>query len=164
MKKNLLLLLFWFLVISGCKWSMDIVEYNDSFVSVVKECTDANKALFDTFETKEVEIDSIVESIHENINICGGAKEKALKLWDFQSDSSLKDAVVDVLSAEVNYLEKFWSTEPYWNMQNKTDEDKMAYEWIVNDLTEAQNMLNQQFINLQWVQEAFAAKYNLDLK
>lgn len=164
MKKNLMLLLFWFLVISGCKWSMNVVEYNDSFVSVVKECTDANKALFDTFEANEATIDSIVESLHGNIDICSVAKEKALQLWDFQKDSSLKDAVVDVLTAEVDYLEKFWSTEPYWNMQNKTDEDKMAYEWIVNDLTEAQNQLNQQFINLQSVQEAFAAKYNLDLK
>lgn len=164
MKKVFLLLLFWFLVVSGCKWSMNVVEYNDSLVSIVKECTDANKALFDTFEANEATIDSIVESLNANINVCSLAKEKALQLWDFQKDSTLKDAVVDVLSAEVDYLEKFWSTERYWNMQNKTDEDKMAYEWIVNDLTESQNMLNQQFINLQWVQEAFAAKYNLDLK
>ena len=85
-------------------------------------------------------------------------------MGDYDKDSSLKDAVVNLLSMEVVYLEKFWTTQRYRNIDNITDEDKLAYEGLVSDLNEAQNSLNQQFTNLQTVQEAFAVKHGLKLE
>lgn len=162
MKKSIWLLsLLWVLVLSWCGWSNNVEEYNDAFVSIVRECTDANKALFETYQTKEVAVDVILETLQSNIDICNSAREKALDMWNFKWDSSLKDGVVDLLTMEVEYLQKFWSTKNYWNIDNLTDEDKVAYDWIVSDLNETQNALNQQFVNLQGIQEAFAAKYQL---
>jgi hypothetical protein len=47
-----------------------VVEYNDSFVEIVKECTDANQTLFQNFNAEQATIDSIEQSIQENISIC----------------------------------------------------------------------------------------------
>lgn len=154
----------WILILSWCGWTSDVIEYNDSFVAIVKECTDANQTLFQTFQSDWSTLDSIGESLQSNIEICNNAKAKASELWNYDKDSSLKDAVIDLLSMEVVYLEKFWATQRYWNIDNITDEDKAAYDWLVSDLNEAQNTLNQQFTNLQTVQEAFAAKHWLNLE
>jgi hypothetical protein len=85
-------------------------------------------------------------------------------MWDFDKDSSLKDAVVDLLSTEVDYLQKFWSTKTYWNIDNITEEDKVAYESIVNDLYQTEEILNSKFTSLQTTQEGFAAKHGLKLE
>lgn len=166
MKKSIWLLsLLWILVLSGCGGSSsNIVEYNDTLVSIVKECTDANQALFQTFQADRSTLDSIGESLQSNIEICNQAKAKALELWNYGKDTSMKDGVVDLLDKEVIYLEKFWATQRYWNIDNITDEDKLAYDWLVSDLNDAQNSLNQQFTNLQTIQEAFAAKNGLKLE
>jgi hypothetical protein len=111
-----------------------------------------------------VTLDSIAETLQSNIEICNKAKSKALDLWNFDKDSSLKDAVVDLLSSEVDYLQKFWSTEKYRNIDNITPEDEAAYEDIVRDLYKSETELNAKFISLQEVQEAFAAKHWLKLE
>ena len=109
-------------------------------------------------------IDSITQTLQDNINICQNAQEKASKMWDYDKDSSLKDAVVNLLSMEVDYLQKFSETSRYWNIDNLTDEDKASYDSIVSDLNQSQTLLNQQFTNLQDVQEAFAVKHGLKLE
>ena len=165
MKKGVWLLsLLWILILSGCGWSNSIVEYNDSFVAIVKECTEANQTLFQTFKANTSTLDSIADSVQANIEICGNASAKASELWDYEKDSSLKDAVIDVLDTEVEYLQKFAATNRYRNIDNLTDEDKEAYDEIESDLNATQNVLNQKFTNLQDVQEAFAAKYGLILE
>lgn len=165
MKKSLSVLwLLWILVLSGCGWSMNVVEYNDNFVSIVKECTDANQTLFENFQSSEATTDSRITSLQENITICENAKEKALKLWYYDKDSSLKDAVVNLLSMEVDYLGKFWSTSRYRDIHDITDEDEAAYEWLANDLHEAEESLNTKFTALQETQEAFAARHRLKLE
>ena len=164
MKKSLWILsLLWILVLSGCGGS-SVVEYNDSLVEIVKECTDANQTLFQNFNAELATVDSISQSIQENIAACQWAQKKAEKIWDYEKDSSLKDAVINLLTSEVIYLQKFASSEPYWNIDNLTDEDKEAYNWIVSDLNETQAALNQQFTNSQDVQEAFATKHWLKLE
>ncbi len=164
MKKSLWILsLLWVLVLSWCGGS-NVVEYNDKFVVVVKECTDANQTLFQNFNADGATLDSIEQSIQDNITICEWAHEKAEKIWDYEKDSSLKDAVVSLLENEVLYLRKFAATKPYRNIDNLTDEDKDAYNWIVSELNELQTTLNQQFTNLQDIQEAFATKHWLKLE
>ena len=71
MKKTLwLIALLWVLILSWCWDSTNVVEYNDNFVVIVKECTDANQSLFKTFNTDWSSLDSIAQSLQENISIC----------------------------------------------------------------------------------------------
>ena len=164
MKKSLWILsMLWILVLSWC-WGSSVVEYNDDLVVLVKECTDANQALYQNFNADWATLDSIAQYLQDNISVCQNAQTKASKIWDYDKDSSLKDAVVNLLAMEVDYLQKFASTEPYWNIDNLTDEDKDSYKWIVAELNQSQDLLNQQFTNLQGVQEAFAAKHGLKLE
>ena len=165
MKKSLWLIsLLWILILSWCWSSLNVVEYNDSFVALVKECTDANQSLFQTFNVDWSAIDSIAASLQENVIICQNSQKKAADMWDYDKDSSLKDAVVDLLASEVDYLQKFWSTEKYRNIDNITPEDEAVYEDIVRDLYKSETDLNAKFVSLQEVQEAFAAKHWLKLE
>ena len=64
MKKTLAILpLLALLVLAGCGKSVSVVEYNDSFVAVVKECTDSTQELFNVFQADDSTIDFIKESI-----------------------------------------------------------------------------------------------------
>ena len=165
MKKSLWLIsLLWILILSWCWSSMDVVEYNDNFVSIVKECTDANQTLFQNFNTDWSSVDSIMASLQENISICENAQKKASDMWDYNKDSSLKDAVVDLLSKEVEYLQKFWSTSQYRNIDNITPEDEAVYGEVVKDLYQTETELNSKFVALQDIQEAFAVKNGLKLE
>ena len=165
MKKTLLLISIpWILALSWCWSSKNIVEYNDSFVAFVKECTDANQTLYQNFNTEWSTVDSISETVQQNMTICQTSKEKASKLWDYEKDGSLKDWVVDLLSTEIEYLEKFWATKRYRNINNITDEDKLAYDSIVGELYQLEPILNSKFVALQEIQEAFAAKHGLKLQ
>ena len=165
MKKTLLILsLSALLILSGCGKSGNVVEYNDSFVDLVKECTDSTQDLFQVYQASDSTLDSISESLDNSIKICENAKDKSSKMWDFDKDSSLKDAVVDLLSTEVSYLKKFSSTSRYWNIEDITDEDKAAYDSIVNELYQEEEILNSKFTALQSTQEAFAAKHGLKLE
>lgn len=163
MKKGIWLLsLLWILVISWC-WGLSVVEYNDNFVELVRECTDGNQQLYQNFKSEWATLDSIDQSLQNNISVCQNALTKASQMKDYDNDSSLKDAVVNLLAMEVNYLQKFSSTKPYRNIDNLTEEERDAYNWIVNELNEAQNELNSQFERLQDVQEEFASKHKLRL-
>lgn len=165
MKKTFWLIsLLWILVLSWCWSSLDVVEYNDNFVALVKECTDANQTLFQNFNAEWASIDSITQALQNNIVICQNTQAEASKVWDYDGDSSLKDWVVNLLALEVDYLQKFASTSRYRNIDNLTEEDKEAYNWVVSDLNQSQSSLNQWFINLQDIQEAFAVKHHLKLE
>ena len=80
--------LLWVLILSWCWSSTNVIEYNDSFVALVKECTDANQALYQNFNAEWSTIDSIIQTLQDNINICQNAQEKASKMWDYDKDSS----------------------------------------------------------------------------
>lgn len=165
MKKSLIILsLSALLLLSGCWKSNNVVEYNDSFVALVKQCTDSTQDLFKVYQSNDSTLDSISESLDNCIKICENAQERSSKLWDFDKDSSLKDAVVDLLSSEVSYLKKFWTTKRYWNIDNITEEDKVEYDSVVNELYQEEEILNSKFTALQSTQEAFAAKHGLKLE
>ncbi|MBQ5945836.1 hypothetical protein IJL65_05755 [bacterium] len=165
MKKSLIILsLSVLLILSGCGKSSNVVEYNDSFVALVKECTDSTQDLFKVYQAEDSTIESISDSLDNCIKICENSKDRSSKMGDFDKDSSLKDAVVDLLSTEVDYLKKFSSTSRYWNIDNITEEDKVAYDSIVNDLYQSEEILNSKFTSLQTTQEAFAAKHGLKLE
>lgn len=165
MKKSLWLIsLLWILILSWCWSSVDVVEYNDTFVALVKDCTDANQALFQNFNSEWATIDSISQSLQNNISRCQNSQEKASSMWDYDKDSSLKDGVVSLLTMEVNYLQKFSETDRYWNIDNITDEDRIEYDEVIRNLHNAEIELNSQFTSLQEIQEAFAAKHGLKLE
>lgn len=164
MKKSLLILSFVAVcVLSWCWWSWNVIEYNDSFVAIVKDCTDSTQNLFNVYQA-DSSVDAILDTLNGCVETCQSAQEKANKLWNFDKDSSLKDAVVNLLSAEVEYLKKFWESSRYWNMENITDEDRAAYDWLINELQQLEDKLNTQFLSLQQVQEWFAAKHGLKLE
>jgi len=80
MKKGLLILsLSALLILSGCGKSIDVIEYNDSFVAFVKECTDSTQELFNVFQSDDSTIDFIKESLENSITICKNAEIKASK-------------------------------------------------------------------------------------
>lgn len=164
MKKTISFLsLLWALVLAGCGGSLDVQEYNNSFVAIVRECTDSTQVLFESFETEWSTIESIITSLENSIEICSKAETKASKMWDYEWDSSLKDGTVNLLSTEVNYLQKFKSTSPYWNIENITDDDKAQYDGLVNELYAEQENLNAQFETLIQIQSDFAANHKLKL-
>jgi hypothetical protein len=47
-----------------------VVEYNDDFVALVKECTDASQELYKNYNAELVTIDSIEQSVRDTIIIC----------------------------------------------------------------------------------------------
>jgi len=82
MKKVLWLIsLLWIIILSWCWSSKNVVEYNDSFVALVKECTDANQSLYQTFNAEWSTIESISQSLQENIELCKNSQSKASKMW-----------------------------------------------------------------------------------
>ena len=163
MKRKVAFLLWALLILSGCGGAGSVIEYNDSFVAVVKECTDSTQDLFNLYQAEDSTLDSIIEALEKSIEICENSESKASKMWDFEKDSSLKDAVVDLLSTEVDYLSQFKSTSRFRNTDNLTEEDKEAYNWVVSELYQSEDLLNSKFASLQSIQEAFAAKHGLKL-
>lgn len=155
--------LIWILFLSGCGSSMTVVEYNDSLVSIVKQCTDSTQSLYEVFQAEWSTVDSVLASLQSSISTCQNASTQTTKLWNFEDDDSLKNWVMDLLSAEINYLQKFETTQRYRNIDEITDEDKLAYDSIVGELYQMESELNAQFIALQEVQEAFAVKHWLKL-
>jgi len=163
MKRKVAFLLWTLLILSGCGGAGSVIEYNDNFVAVVKECTDSTQDLFNLYQAEDSTLDSIIVALEKSIEICENSESKASKMWDFEKDSSLKDAVVDLLSTEVDYLSQFKSTSRFRNTDNLTEEDKEAYNWVVSELYQAEDLLNSKFASLQSIQEAFAAKHGLKL-
>lgn len=166
MKKIYLsLVLFGVTLLAWCGSSdMDVIQYNDSFVDIVKTCTDSTQELFQKFTSDNSTIDTISDSVNSSIEVCNEAKKQSVQLWNFEKDSSLKDAVVNLMDTEVEYLNKFAETSVYWNIDNITEEDKSKYEWLVTELYNIQDNLNLQFVALQEAQELFAARHWLVLE
>ena len=143
---------------------VSVLEYNDNFVTLVWKCTDANQALFQIFNTEWTSTEDINDTIQNNIDVCQNSLETALRIWDYNNDSSLKDAVVELLSMEVNYLDTLSKTSNYRDVTNITEEDKSKYDSVIAELNDALNWLNQKFLEMQNIQEEFAEKYWLKLK
>lgn len=165
MKKWFLVLSFlWALILSWCGWSNNLVEYNDTFVTLVKECTNSTQTLFETFEAEWTTLESLSQSLQDSIDICQNSQKKASDMWSYDKDSSLRDTAVDLLSTEIEYLEKFASTRQYRDIEDITDEDREQYESAVNELYQMQETLNSKFVSLQEAQESFAAKHGLNIE
>ena len=166
MKKSLfIILLVGALTISWCGWQNGLKKYNDSIYTSIKECTDSTQILFENYEKSDgsITVDSIMQILEEDISICQKSENEVKSLGDYDGDSSLTDAASKLLWLEISYLQKFWSTSHYWNIDSITDEDMLQYNWIVDELNELEDALNAQFLVLQQTQEGFAAKHGLIL-
>jgi len=140
-------------------------KYNDSIYDSIKECIDSTQVLFENYEKPNgsVAVDSILQMLEEDISICQKSEAKLKEIGDYDGDSSLIDAATKVIWLEISYLQKFWSTSHYWNIDTITDEDRVQYNGAVNELNELEDALNAQFLVLQQTQEGFAAKHGLIL-
>lgn len=166
MKKSVFVMwLLGILILSGCGGQSNLKKYNDSIYDLVKECTDSTQTLFEKYEevNSDITVDSIKQILEEDISICQNSEAEIKELGDYDGDNSLIDATTKLLSLEISYLEKFWSTSNYWNTDTITDEDRVQYNGAVNELNELEDALNAQFLVLQQVQEGFAAKHGLNL-
>ena len=72
-----------------------------------------------------------------------------------ESELTLNAKVWCKITMKILYTEKF---------SKLTEEDKVAYDSIVNDLYQSEEILNSKFTSLQTTQEAFAAKHGLKLE
>ena len=166
MKKTLFVTwLLGILILSWCGGESGLKKYNDSIYNLITECTDSTQTLFENYEKSDgsVTVDSIKQTLEEDISICQKSETKIKELGDYDGDSSLSDAASKLLSLMVSYLEKFWSTSDYWSIETITDEDRLQYNWLVDELNELEDALNAQFLVLQQAQEGFAAKHGLIL-
>ena len=143
----------------------NVTEYNDKLVDLVKECTNSTQTLQEKYEKSDGSetVESIKQILEEDILICQKSETKVKELWDYDGDSSLKDAAVELLSIEVKYLQEFSKSSHYRNIDNITDEDRVTYDWIVDNLNQLLVKSIDQFINLQETQKTFAAKHGLIL-
>ena len=161
MKKNLLYWVLWgVLLLAGCWSSLTVVEYNDSFIKVVNDCLSATQPFWDEFEWWNTDL----ATLQDDIQICKKAWKDASNLWNFDWDSSLKEAVINFLWTYTDYLEKFTETSPYRNIDNISTEDEDYYRNLRQELASLENDLNAQMSSLQEVQESFAAKHGLKLQ
>lgn len=166
MKKSIFVIwLIGILILSWCGWQSKVKKYNDSIYTLVKECTDSTQVLFENYENNDgsTTVESIMQTLSDDIAVCQKSETKLKDLGDYDGDSSLIDAATKLIWFEISYLEKFGSTNHYWNIENITEEDKLQYNGMVNELNELEDELNAQFLVLQQAQEVFAAKYSLIL-
>lgn len=166
MKKSLFIIwLVWVLALSWCGWQSGLKKYNDSIYNLIKECTDSTQILFEKYEEWDgsVTVESIMQILDEDIAICQKSESKLKELGDYDGDSSLSDAATKLIWLEISYLQKFGATSNYRNIENITEEDKLQYNGIVNELNDLEDELNAQFLVLQQAQESFAAKNKLIL-
>ena len=166
MKKSLFIIwLVGALILSWCGGQDSLKKYNDSIYSLVRECTDSTQVLFEKYEevNGNITVDSIMQILEDDISICQKSETKLKELGDYDWDSSLVDSVLKFVWLEISYLEKFGSTSNYRNLGTITDEDKLQYNGIVDELNELEDALNAQFLVMQQAQEGFAAKHGLIL-
>lgn len=166
MKKSLFVVwLLGIFILSWCGGQSNLKKYNDSIYDSVKECTDSTQPLFEKYEKSDGSetVESIVQILEEDIAICQKSEAKLKEMGDYDGDSSLIDSATKLLGLEISYLQKFWSTSRYWNIDTLTDEDKLQYNGVVNELNEIEDELNAQFLVLQQAQESFAAKHGVIL-
>ena len=166
MKKSVFVMwLLGALILSGCGGQGNLKKYNDTIYDLVKECTDSTQTLFEKYEKSDGSetVESIMQILEEDVSICQKSETAIKELGDYDGDTSLIDAATKLLWLEISYLEKFWSTNRYWNIDTITEEDGLQYNGAVNELNELEDALNAQFLVLQQVQEGFAAKHGLNL-
>lgn len=166
MKKGIFFVwLLGILILSWCGGQGNLKKYNDSIYTLIKDCTDSTQILFENYEKSDwsITVDSLMQTLEEDISICQKSENKLKELGDYDWDSSLIDASLKFVELEISYLQKFGSTSNYWNLETITDEDKLQYNGLVDELNELEDSLNAQFLVLQQAQEGFAAKHELIL-
>ncbi len=166
MKKSLFVVwLIGVLILSWCGGQDGLKKYNDSIYTLIKECTDSTQVLFEKYEKSDESetVESIMQILAEDISICQKSEADLKKLGDYDGDASLIDSALKVVWLEIAYLQKFESTNHYWNIETITDEDRLQYNGLVDELNDLEDSLNAQFLVLQQAQESFAAKHKLIL-
>lgn len=157
-----LFVLIWVLVLSGCGW-WDAQLYHDNIFNAVKDCVDSNNEFYNNFN-EGAKVEAIVELLQANIESCQASKEKIETLWNFKKDSSFKDAAINFLDKNINYLEIFLSTSGYRNLETITDEDMAWYKSVSSQLEIAVQELDSALNDLPLVQNTFAQKHGIKLE
>lgn len=142
--------------------NLDVIDYNDLLVEIYTECDEAMEDFNVVFDDENPSVDSISKSLENTINACKSAKDKATKVWDFDGDSSLKDAVISTLDANISFLNLYRTSKPYWDNDNISEDDE-NYQKLIADLEKKSYIIDKSLEYLWEIQGTFAEKHWFEL-
>ena len=142
--------------------NLDVVDYNDTLIDIISECDDAMEDFSVVFDDEDPSSDEISKAIKNAVNICENAKDKAAKVWDFDGDSTLKDAIIMTMDANINFLRLFETSKPYWDDDNISEDDK-EYQKLLEQLEKKSYIIEKSMEYLWEIQEIFAEKHWMEL-
>ena len=140
-----------------------VVEYNDNLVDFAYSYIASESNIWDRFDSEDSSLESIQSAIDDTISECTSAIENISALWDWEWDSSLKDAAILTLEKDIAYFSKLSELLPYTEKEDLTDEENDAYERIFNEIEALDAELLEANENLAAVQEVFAENHWFEL-
>ena len=164
MKKNqIFLFLSSILLLSGCGNS-GAQLYHDNIYNAVRDCFVARNNAFTIYYNENPRVEDILDAINLAIESCQISKEIVENIWDYKKDSSFKDAVIDYLSSDIEYLTLYVDNSRFWNIETLNDEDALAYQEVRSQLLSSQEILMSNIENMSQSQKDFASKYGVKLE
>lgn len=164
MKKNLIFLSFVSIILlSGCGNS-GAQLYHDNIYDVTRDCLISRNDVFRISYSENPQTEDILNAINSAIASCQSSKETIEKLWNYKKDSSFKDAVIDYLSADIQYLTLYSESSKFRNLETLTEEDSTEYQTIYAQLIASQEELMSALESLTQSQKEFASKYDVKLE
>lgn len=164
MKKNqIFLFLSSILLLSGCGNS-GAQLYHDNIYNAVRDCFVARNDAFTIYYDENPKVEDILDAIKLAIESCQLSKETVESIWDYKKDSSFKDAVIDYLSADIEYLTIYADSSRFWDIETLNDEDASAYQETRSQLLSSQEVLMSNIENMSQSQKDFVSKYGVKLE
>lgn len=172
MKKLLLMwfLLLWSITLIGCNKTIEeqpeqpviinsVYDYNDAMVWYIDECINVQDNIRSLYEDENVPSEDIIKSVEEGIKICNKVQDKINKLWDWQWDSSLKDASLEYMKKYIEYFILFKERIPNTEILHVYFDESTELGKQYKHLIEFNEELSDLWDNIWKIQNDFAKKY-----
>lgn len=141
-----------------------VIEYNDNLVDLAYSCISSEDNIWNRFDDEEASTESIQEAIDDTISKCTSVIEDIDNLWDWEWDSSLKDAAIVTIEKDIAYFDKLSELLPYTEKEDLTDEENATYEALFDEIETLDSELLLANENLAAVQEEFAKNHWFELE